>query len=87
MSDEAKGKVRQQLDDIRAEMEKTAGEIRVKMHLAGMDAKDKWNELEPRLHEFEQRAERATEKVSAELSDLGHDLRDRLRRLRKDLEG
>ena len=86
MTDAEKSKVREQLDDIRAEMEKTAGEIRVKMHLAGMDAKDKWNELEPKLHDFEQRAERATEKVSAELTDFAHDLRDRLRRLRKDLE-
>jgi hypothetical protein len=36
-------------------------EIRVKLHLAGMDARDQWNELEPRLAEIE----RAADKFSA----------------------
>lgn len=86
MSEHEKSQLREQFDDVRNEMEKIAGDIRVKMHLAGMDAKDKWKELEPKLHDFEVRAEKATEKVSAELNDLAQDLRNRLRRLRKDLE-
>lgn len=85
MSDDPKGKVREQFDDVRAEVEKMAGEIRVKMHLAGMDAKDKWREIEPQLHELESRAEKATEKVSHELEGLAKDLRARMRRLRDDL--
>jgi hypothetical protein len=32
-------------------------EIRVRLHLAGMDAKDAWNRLEPRLLEAEKLAE------------------------------
>ena len=36
--------------DLITELETLAGEIRVKLHLAGMEANDLWNrELEPRL--------------------------------------
>jgi len=39
-------------------------EVRVKMHLAGMDAKDEWRKLEPRLAEVE--------KAGAELTEATH---------------
>lgn len=43
------------IDKAVAELESLAGEIRVKLHLAGMDANVTWNEkLEPRI--FEARA-------------------------------
>ncbi len=82
---EHKGEIREQFEDVRNELQKLAGEIRLKIHLAGMDAKDTWNRLEPKIHEVEQRAERATEKVGHELQDMAQDLRARLRRLREEL--
>jgi hypothetical protein len=43
------------LDEAVAELEQLADEIQLKLHLAGMDAKDTWsNKLEPKL--FEARA-------------------------------
>lgn len=80
-----KGEIREQFEDVRDELEKLAGEIKLKIHLAGMDAKDTWNRLEPKLHDLEQRAERASEKVTHELKDMAQDLRDRLRRLRQEV--
>lgn len=80
-----KGKAREQLEDVRNEMGKLADEIRLKIHLASMDAKDTWHRLEPKLHELEQRAERATEKVGHEIQEMAQDLRSRLRRLREEI--
>jgi hypothetical protein len=36
-------------------------EVRVRLHLAGMEAKAEWNTLEPHLFEVEQAAKQATE--------------------------
>lgn len=45
-------------------------EIRVKLHLAGMDAKDAWNKLEPKLQEVEKLAEDVSETSRAAVHDL-----------------
>lgn len=44
-------------------------EIRVKLHLAGMDAKDQWKKLEPHFAEIEHAAEDITETSRAALAD------------------
>ncbi len=36
-------------------------EVKVKLHLAGMDAKDQWAKLEPELSKVERAADQATE--------------------------
>jgi transposase len=43
--------------ELKAELDKSLGllrtlhdEVKVKVHLAGMSAKDQWRDLEPRLH-------------------------------------
>ena len=53
--------------DIRSEMKETItqlqllrDEAKVKIHLAGMDAKDAWDRLQPKLQEAERSAEHAT---------------------------
>ena len=61
-------------------LRRMADEIRVKIHLAGMEAKDAWNELEPKLRGLEQRAEAAT-------SDVLDDLRERLSKLLERVRG
>jgi hypothetical protein len=40
-------------------------EVRVKLHLAGMDARDEWNRLEPRLVELERTADKYADKYTA----------------------
>lgn len=74
-----------ELREIRDELEKLADEIRLKLHLAGMDARNTWSKIEPKLHDFEQRAEQTTERIGQELRDLGTDLRKRMRKLRSEL--
>lgn len=68
-------------DDVR----RIADELEVKIHLAGMDARDRWHELEPRLENLERKivhsSERASDAVTHELEEIG----DALRKLRDEV--
>ena len=58
-------------------------EIRVDLHLAGMDAKDKWKELEPRFRDAEKLAEEVSEvsrKAMDEMVERFRHFRESLRR-------
>jgi len=44
-------------------------EIRLKIHLAGMDARDEWRKLEPKIEEVERAAHHLTEATRAAASD------------------
>lgn len=68
---------------IRHEMGRLADEIRLKLHLGGMDAKDAWERLEPRLHDFEQKADAVTHDVEAELERVAAILKDELHIVRQ----
>lgn len=61
------------------ELRRLADELELKIHLAGMDAKDRWNALQPRIAEVQKAlqtaGERADEVVSQKLSKLGAALR------------
>jgi hypothetical protein len=56
-----------------------ADEVQLKIHLAGMDARDRWQALQPRLAELEKTIARTTERagqaVAQELSAVGTALR------------
>jgi hypothetical protein len=43
-------------------------EARVRLHLAGMDAKDRWNEIEPHLADVERSAAQITDASRAAIS-------------------
>ena len=61
-----------------------ADEIRLQLHLAGMDAKDLWNrDLEPRLFTLEKRVERD---ISAGTKTALSDLRDAMTKFRSSLQ-
>ncbi|MCX4245268.1 hypothetical protein [Paraliomyxa miuraensis] len=60
------------------DLRRVADEIRVKIHLAGMDAKDAWAKLEPRLHEFERKAEAARDKLTDEVKAAGKELQQQM---------
>lgn len=74
--------LRQELDARREELEELAGEIRVKIHLAGMEAKDAWNDLKPHVEDYARRVEDITEAAAADLKRASVDLKTRLTRLR-----
>lgn len=67
------------------EVRRIADELELKIHLAGMDARDRWRALQPRIAEVEKSissaGKRASDVVERELSAIG----DALRRLRDDV--
>ena len=77
-ADEADKTVNQDLEDTRDDLKRAADEIRVKMHLAGMDAKDAWDDIQPRLEDFERRFDEKAAEVSEELKEVGSDIKQRL---------
>ena len=44
-------------------------EVRVRLHLAGMDLKEQWNKLEPHLEDAEKKAGEVTEDARAAVGD------------------
>jgi DNA anti-recombination protein RmuC len=77
-ADEADKTLKQDLEDTREDLRRAADEIRVKLHLAGMDAKDAWEDIQPRLQEFERRFDAKADEVGEELKALGTDIKQRL---------
>jgi hypothetical protein len=79
----------QATDDLKAELKKSVAllgtirdEVRVKIHLAGMEAKDQWNKLEPRLDAVERAAHDASEASRTAVTEavkVLKDFRDSLR--------
>jgi hypothetical protein len=65
------------LPDVR----RMADEIRVRIHLAGLEAKDAWAKLEPKLHELEHKAERATDHAKEQLVEFGTMIKRELQEL------
>jgi predicted nucleic acid-binding Zn-ribbon protein len=52
-----KDEIKKGLDHLRT----LRDEVRVKLHLAGMEAKAEWNKLEPHLFDVEQKAHEASD--------------------------
>jgi ElaB/YqjD/DUF883 family membrane-anchored ribosome-binding protein len=78
--------LKKHLKDGLADLAQLRDEIRVKVHLAGMDAKSEWNRLEPRVLELEGKAKAALEKAADEVAqgtrEALDELIDALRKLR-----
>ena len=85
-ADEADKTIKQDLEDTRDDLKRAADEIRVKLHLAGMDAKDAWDEIQPRLEDFERRFDGKADEVSEELKALGSDIKQRLLNIKAKLK-
>lgn len=70
-------------DDIR----RLVDELRLELHLATMEARDRWEGLQPRLGRLEQTitesGTRAGQAISQELSSLGQSLRELLDDIRR----
>ena len=85
-ADEADKTLKKDLEATREDLRRAAEEIRVKMHLAGMDAKDAWNDIQPRLEDFERRFDSKAGEVSEELKALGGDIKQRLLNIKAKLK-
>jgi len=73
----------QPTQDLKAELQRTGellrtlrDEVRVKMHLATMDAKAAWNKLEPQITAAERAAEHASEASVKALKDVVKAVKD-----------
>ena len=74
-------------DKLKADLERIRDEVRLKMHLASMEAKEEWTELEGKWQSFSDRAEvdKSKEGLGAALGEVGEELKQAYRRLRNAL--
>ncbi|MEO5731384.1 MAG: hypothetical protein ABI134_21365 [Byssovorax sp.] len=80
-NDDDKDEVGRQLEGILAELQTVRDEIRVRIHLAGMELKDTWKDIESRIEDLERQRPEATRMVR----DAAADLREAFRSLRAKL--
>ena len=83
---ESKSKLEDEVRKGIAELETMRDEIRVNLHLAALDAKDKWRDLEPRVEHVKTFAREATKAARDEVRDLlrlGRVVRDAIRASKK----
>ena len=86
MNQEAKSTFKSQFEQLRGELRRARDEIHLKAHLASMDAKDAWEQLQPRLDAFEKKAEETAEEASQELMKLAKDMHEQLQKLEEKLK-
>lgn len=65
------------------ELRQTRDELALRMHLASMEVREEWDELEAQWENFKARAdmEQTAEGVGAALTRLGHELKSGYQRL------
>ncbi len=72
------------------DLKRMADEVKVKLHLAGMEAKDRWKALEPKIQELqtkvEAKGEQAADTVQTQLTSVVDSLRRFVDDLRADLD-
>jgi hypothetical protein len=62
--DETAKKIRSELDKNLEQLHALLGEVRLKAHLAKMDVKDRWRELEPRVAAVVEQAAKSASEAS-----------------------
>jgi SMC interacting uncharacterized protein involved in chromosome segregation len=80
--------ITKQLDEMARKLEQEAGELRVKIHLAKMEASDEWKELEEKLVKLRSKTRElsgvtaeASKDIGAAAKLLGEEIRDGLKKL------
>jgi hypothetical protein len=73
------------LENMRDELVELRDVVRLKLHLGGMDLRDRFEAIEPDVRAFERRAEQATEDVGKELREGFVHLKRALERIRDEL--
>jgi hypothetical protein len=82
MSTDKKTTLRQEFEKHRDELRQMADEIRVKLNLAGKEAKQAWQQIEPQLADFERKVDEVTSELAADFKRAGGELRKQLTKLR-----
>lgn len=68
--------IRKGVDEALDDLEQLAEKVRVKIHLAGMDARDAWEKLEPRLEDARRHAQEATAASKMAIDETVKAIRD-----------
>lgn len=77
-----KAQIRKDIEATIDDLEQLADEVRVKLHLAGMDARDAWEKtIEPRLEQARQHAKEATDASQAAIDETVAAIRELARTL------
>ena len=80
-----KSDLQQHLQDGLAELRTMRDEIRVRMHLAGMEVKERWKTLEPQVEDIEREMREAAGAATEQLRTSLDDLRESFAKLRAKL--
>ena len=74
-----------EIDRLKQDLERHRDELKVKIHLASMDAKEEWDELEKKWDHFvaQARVSESAQSVGGALDKLGSELKDAYKRLRE----
>lgn len=78
MSNPEQSKINEQLGKLLEDVSSLAEQVQLKLHLGGMDAKDAWKNLEPRVSELKQRVTATSGTVAQDLSKSASDLKTEL---------
>ena len=74
-------KTKEEIDELVTNLQKIRDEIRLQLHLASMDAKKGFDQLEPELRRLEERTTHATEESANEIKEALRKLQSRFRDL------
>ena len=66
---EMKTELKKELEKNLTLLQTLRDEVRVRLHLAGMDLKEQWNKLEPHLEDVEKKAGEVTEDARTAVGD------------------
>ena len=80
--------INKQLDEMARKLQHEAEELRVKVHLAKMEASDEWEELEKKLAKFNAKAKElggvtaeSSKDIAAAAKLLGEEIRDGFKKI------
>lgn len=66
----SQARIRKELKTAWNEIQRLADEVRLQVHLGGMDAKDRWKAIEPRIRDFERTTAQATDDAGKGLEEI-----------------
>lgn len=74
-----------EIKELVEELKRTRDEVSLRMHLASMEVREEWEELEGQWDAFKARVdvEQTAEGVGSALAQLGHELKGGYQRLRR----
>jgi len=84
--------MKERIDDLVEELQQERDELRVKIHLAKLEASDEWQDIEKKIGKLQSKARSvgdatadSSKEIGAALSLLGKEIRDGFKRISREL--